>query len=926
MSHKVVNPISVAIVIATMITSNTWAITIANGTFESPEGFNEQKTVWLSDLDLSKVVTGWAKARADRAAWGSPIKVGGRVFEKGVGVHANSAIHIDLKGTAERFIAYVGVDDGVKTRTGGSGTVEFQVIGDGKELWSSGRICSDEAKEIDIDLKGVQVLSLLVGDAGDGISNDHADWAEAKFVTAGKLPEVFSAKERPELENKLPKSVVAYPKSIPKEITEHFEKRIRPVVTKLPKLTNKLAKPVEVDWLVKQVDCKARIYRGSNSQEIVLDNGLIRRTFLLMPNAATVGFDNLMTGEAVLRGIKPEAKVRINGTEFMVGGLQGQVEYAYLKPEWIDSLRLSIIPGSFQFVGFETAQTKERFAWKRVRHSAELPWPPPGVSLKLNYRPPKDVCEGVVLSVHYEMYDGIPLISKWFTISNGSNETINLDSFVSEILATVDRSWMYVETDYAFGGSTAESSNHHAIHWPRDPQLTTTRDPIGASMLEINPPIGPDVRIKPGDSFESIRTFELILDSREPERRNLSVRRMYRTIAPWVTENPILMHVTKSDPAAVRLAIDQCAEVGFEMVVISFWSGFDHENTDPGYLAQWKKVADYARNKGIEIGGYSLLASRSAGPEHDCINPKTGKPGGAMYGHMPCLGSKWGIEYLNKLKTFMQTTGFQFFEHDGSYPGDVCASQKHVGHRGLNDSQWIQWKAITDFYKSRRANGVYLNVPDWYFLSGSSKVFFPYHEGNWSLPRERQVILARMNIYDGTRKMTPSMGWMFLPLVQYGGGGAAATIEPLHEHLDVYEWHLAQNFGSGVQACYRGPRLYDTEETKAVVKKWVDFYKKYRAILDSDIIHIRRPDGRHVDGLMHVNPQLKEKGLAVLFNPLNKTVKTSIELPLYYTGLTKVASIREQEGKAKRYTLDRQYNVRIPIDMKPNSITWFVIE
>ena len=63
---------------------------------------------------------------------------------------------------------------------------------------------------------------------------------------------------------------------------------------------------------------------------------------------------------------------------------------------------------------------------------------------------------------------------------------------------------------------------------------------------------------------------------------------------------------------------------------------------------------------------------------------------------------------------------------------------------------------------------------------------------------------------------------------------AAATIEPLHEHLADYEQHLANNLGFGAQACYRGPRLYDSEETKVVVKKWVAFFKKHRAILESD--------------------------------------------------------------------------------------------
>jgi hypothetical protein len=96
-----------------------------------------------------------------------------------------------------------------------------------------------------------------------------------------------------------------------------------------------------------------------------------------------------------------------------------------------------------------------------------------------------------------------------------------------------------------------------------------------------------------------------------------------------------------------------------------------------------------------------------------------------------------------------------------------------------------------------------LNVPDWYYLEGSNKSAMGYRETNWSLPRERQIILARQNIFDGTWDKTPSMGWMFVPLVQYQGGGAGATLEPLREHLDFYEKHLSLNLTSGVQACYR---------------------------------------------------------------------------------------------------------------------------
>ena len=178
-----------------------------------------------------------------------------------------------------------------------------------------------------------------------------------------------------------------------------------------------------------------------------------------------------------------------------------------------------------------------------------------------------------------------------------------------------------------------------------------------------------------------------------------------------------------------------------------------------------------------------------------------------------------------------------------------------------------------------------------------------YREDNWSLPRERQILLGRQNIFDGTWYKAPSMGWMFVPLVEYHGGGAAATLEPLSEHLDAYAAHLAQNFGSGVQACYRGPRLFDTDATEATVKQWVDFYRRHRAILDSDIIHVRRADGRFIDCMLHVNARLKERALAMVYNPTDQPVSATLKLPLYYTGLTDQVALREQDGPPQTYHL-----------------------
>lgn len=686
------------------------------------------------------------------------------------------------------------------------------------------------------------------------------------------------------------------------------------------------------DWLISPESFKATVSIDENKQEIVMTNGLINRVWRISPNAATVSYDNLMTGETIIRGVKPEAIVTIDDENMAVGGLLGQPDYAYLKKEWIEQLTAD--SGAFQYSGHEIAITKERFAWKRTLHSPSDPWPAPGVSLELKFISNQERAKDIQISVHYEMYDGIPLMCKWLSIHNQGISKVKLNSFISEVLAVVewdspvetpDR-WEYpnlhIESDYSFQGMAQRKANR-TTYWVPDPDYTTqiNYDCQSPALLESKPPLGPEVWIEPDEVFDTFRTFELIFDSTDRERKGLAQRKMYRMMAPWTQENPIFLHVQSTDPAVVTEAIDQCAEVGFEMVILSFGSKLDMENEDPAYIQKLREMADYAHSKGITIGGYSLLASRSIAPEHDVVNPN-----GAYYIHSPCLESEWGQDYFRKLQAFFEETGFDILEHDGSYPGDICESTEHPGHVGREDSQWKQWHRISEFYKWCRGKGIYLNVPDWYFLTGSNKAGMGYREVNWALPRDRQIILSRQNIFDGTWEKTPSMGWMFVPLTSYHGGGPETTLEPLCEHLDAYEAHLINNFTAGVQAAYRGFRLYDTEETKQLVKKWVDFYKVHRELLESDIIHVRRPGGQGIDCILHVNPKLPIQGMAVLYNPLDIEVKQTIELPLYYTGLSDRAIIREQDHDGKVYELDRSFHVQVPVTIPAQGVTWLLIE
>jgi hypothetical protein len=162
---------------------------------------------------------------------------------------------------------------------------------------------------------------------------------------------------------------------------------------------------------------------------------------------------------------------------------------------------------------------------------------------------------------------------------------------------------------------------------------------------------------------------------------------------------------------------------------------------------------------------------------------------------------------------------------------------------------------------------------------------------------------------------------MFVPLSEYQGGGAAATLEPLSEHLDTYEAFLQLNLGAGVQACWRGPRLHDAPATRALLERWVAWFRARRAILESDVIHLRRADGRDWDGLLHVNPALETKGLAVLFNPLARPLERAIRLPLYYTGLEHEARVRIDGGVETRQRLDRGYGLVLELTLRPG-MTW----
>ena len=144
-------------------------------------GYCADTSVHLSSVSPASENQGWGILQIDKSVSGSALSIGGRKFEHGLGTHAVSEIVYDLEDlSATAFTAMVGADDALKDHPEvKKASMVFQVFVDGIKKFDSGVMhIGDQAKPVNVDLKGAGELKLVVNDAGDGNTCDHADWAE----------------------------------------------------------------------------------------------------------------------------------------------------------------------------------------------------------------------------------------------------------------------------------------------------------------------------------------------------------------------------------------------------------------------------------------------------------------------------------------------------------------------------------------------------------------------------------------------------------------------------------------------------------------------------------------------------------------------------------------------------------------------------
>ncbi|MBX7138516.1 MAG: NPCBM/NEW2 domain-containing protein [Oligoflexia bacterium] len=136
----------------------------------------------IGELACENGIQDWGEPIQDYSVDQKKIVINGVSYDHGIGVHANSEFRFRTAKRYSIFEAAVGVPDLTRDsfkpgRAPPRGSVVFSVLGDGRELWRSPVLRNGEpATTLRVAVDQIELLTLKVTDAGDGIDNDHACW------------------------------------------------------------------------------------------------------------------------------------------------------------------------------------------------------------------------------------------------------------------------------------------------------------------------------------------------------------------------------------------------------------------------------------------------------------------------------------------------------------------------------------------------------------------------------------------------------------------------------------------------------------------------------------------------------------------------------------------------------------------------------
>ncbi len=118
--------------------------------------------------------------RRNLSVGGKPLRLSGRTYRTGLGLHSMCELLYQLDGEYSKFVATVGIDDAVRPH--GDATVTF--LADGRPVGKPLRVTgTSEPEQVRLNLDGVKVFLIRVDFGEDGLGfSDHVDLAAARLI------------------------------------------------------------------------------------------------------------------------------------------------------------------------------------------------------------------------------------------------------------------------------------------------------------------------------------------------------------------------------------------------------------------------------------------------------------------------------------------------------------------------------------------------------------------------------------------------------------------------------------------------------------------------------------------------------------------------------------------------------------------------
>ena len=144
----------------------------------------QAETYGLETLDLQHVEQGWGEPHANQSVDGHALTLGGKQL-RAWPRHARQQRLPHCAGRQSRAVHRHASAWMTKSARRAASCSKSSAMArpSGRAVCCAG---ATRPRTFPLTLNGVKMLVLTVGDAGDGINYDHADWADAKIVMSGR--------------------------------------------------------------------------------------------------------------------------------------------------------------------------------------------------------------------------------------------------------------------------------------------------------------------------------------------------------------------------------------------------------------------------------------------------------------------------------------------------------------------------------------------------------------------------------------------------------------------------------------------------------------------------------------------------------------------------------------------------------------------